>query len=105
MRRSLHILIVLLATTTMAFAGGNLKTTELKGQVTDQQGNPLAGVKVEVSGVNNEVYTDFDGNFSIENVPLENQSIELEYISFRKEKLQVEAASLSSMIQIELKSK
>ena len=105
MSKTLHLLFILLASVNMSFAGGNLKTTELKGQVTDQQGNPLPGVKVEISGVSSKVYTDFDGNFRIEDVPLEKQSIELEYISFQKQELQIEASSLSSMIQIELKSK
>ena len=88
-----------------ALAGGNLKTTDLKGQVTDQQGEPLIGVKVHLSSIDKDVYTDFDGKFVVKDVPMTEQNIQLEYVSFNKQEVLVDAASLQSNLQLELKSR
>jgi hypothetical protein len=93
-----------LAFTALA-GGGNLKTTELKGQVIDQQGEPLAGVKVHLNSIDKDIYTDFDGNFVVENVPVQEQSIQLEMISFKKQEILVDANSIGSELRLELKSR
>ena len=41
----------------------------VSGRVTDSSGVPLPGVTVIVKGTTNGAITDFDGNYSIENVP------------------------------------
>jgi len=85
--------------------GGNLKTTQLKGKVLDQSGEPLAGVKVHLNAIDQDSYTDFDGNFVIENVPLKAQKIELELISFEKKEILIDAQSLNSKLQLQLRSR
>ena len=44
------------------------QTTTVSGVVTDNLGNPLPGVTVLVEGVSKGASTDFDGNFSIDDV-------------------------------------
>ncbi|TDO03433.1 TonB-dependent receptor [Sunxiuqinia elliptica] len=42
---------------------------ELKGQILDQNGEPLPGVTVVVKGTTNGVISDFNGNYLLSNVP------------------------------------
>ncbi|MAY84616.1 MAG: hypothetical protein CMP59_10830 [Flavobacteriales bacterium] len=106
MKKVLFILPLFFCLAFTALAGGgNLKTTELKGQVLDQQGEPLAGVKIHLASIDKDIYTDFDGNFVVENVPLTEQSIQLELISFEKQEILVDANSLKSELHLELKSR
>ena len=88
-----------------SIAGGNLKTTELKGNITDNQGEPLVGVKVYVPSLEKNVYTDFEGNFIIKNVPIKEQSIQLSYISFEQKEVKLQAEELTSSVHLELRSK
>src|SRR5690606_40119228 len=44
------------------------QTKTITGLVTDDSGMPLPGVSVVVEGTTNGTNTDFDGNYSIENV-------------------------------------
>lgn len=48
------------------------QTTTVSGVVTDNLGNPLPGVTVLVEGVSKGASTDFDGNFSIDDVSASN---------------------------------
>lgn len=105
MKKTLLIFQLFFCLVMSATAGGNLKTTDLKGQVVDQQGEPLAGVKVHLSSIDKDVYTDFDGNFVVEDVPVKEQSIQLEFVSFDKQEILVDAGSLESDLQLELKSR
>lgn len=47
----------------------SVQNKNLKGQVTDQQGNPLPGVTVAVEGTTNGTTTNSNGNFTLQNVP------------------------------------
>lgn len=86
-------------------ASGNLKTTSLKGNVTDKQGQPLAGVKVFVPSIEKSVYTDFDGNFQIQNVPLKEQTLKLSYISHNAEEVKLDPTDLNSSLHLQLRSR
>ena len=53
-----------------AWAIGTLAQIKVvKGVVLDTQGEPVIGASVVVKGVPNGVITDFDGKFSIQNIP------------------------------------
>lgn len=59
------------------FAGVNeiqavMQTGTVKGQVVDVQGEPIIGASVLVKGTTNGTITDFDGNFTLGNVPEEH---------------------------------
>jgi len=46
----------------------SLRTEVIKGQVLDEQGNPLPGVSISIKGSNNGTSTDLNGNFSISSI-------------------------------------
>lgn len=60
------------------------KNTTLKGQILDKITNePLAGAKVKLLDCNVEVFTDFDGNFIIENISEGEHIMQVEYVSYQ----------------------
>ncbi len=46
-----------------------MQTGTVKGQVVDATGEPIIGARVLVKGTTNGTITDFDGNFTLNNVP------------------------------------
>lgn len=58
-----------------------VSTTTVRGTVTDAQGEPLAGATVSVKGTSQAVATDFDGNFTINNV--KGKTLTVSYIGFK----------------------
>lgn len=52
----------------------------IKGKVTDNDGRPIVGASVSVSGTNIRTYTDSDGNFDL--AAKENSNITVNYIGF-----------------------
>jgi len=76
--------------------------TNISGSVADEQNNPLPGVNIVVQGSNIGTTADFDGNFSI-NISQELPfSIELSYLGFITQVIQVTDSSQKisvSMIQ------
>lgn len=59
--------------------------SSIKGQITDQStGEGLPGVALVLSGSDIKVYTDFDGNFTFNNITPGEYTIIAEYVSYRK---------------------
>jgi hypothetical protein len=59
-------------------------TITLTGKVSDILTNEnLVGVQVYILGTNIKTYTDIDGNFSLENLPIDAYSIVVSYISYK----------------------
>lgn len=58
----------------------------IKGQVTDEDGQPLAGVEVVVEGIGTKVYTDFDGNFEVDHLRGGAYTLVFNFISFKEAK-------------------
>ncbi len=81
-------------------------STMLTGKIIDQAtGEALTGVKVEIEGTNQVVYTDFDGNFSFNSIATGEYNINVDYISYKANSLQkVNLKSDANSIQIELKN-
>lgn len=105
--RKIVLLSLLLSSFMIAHAGGNLKTTSMKGKVTDRAGNAIAGAKVTLLNSDKEVYTDFDGNFEFNEVPQqEEQKIKVKYISYLETTTSfLPSEEKSSSLEIHLKSK
>lgn len=83
------LFIILLAISTTAAIAGNADPKAdqtIKGQVTDENGEALAGVEVVVEGIGTKVYTDFDGNFEINHLRGGSHTIVLTLISFKDTK-------------------
>lgn len=53
----------------------------VNGNVTDSQGEPLIGVTVAIKGMSTGTVTDFDGNYTLANVP-ENATLVFSYVGF-----------------------
>ena len=54
----------------------------LKGKATDENGEPLIGATVLLVGSNRGSATDFDGNYTLENVPVGEQQIRASYTGY-----------------------
>ena len=83
----LMLTISLLLLSTLAFAQ---KT--VTGTVVDATGEPIIGASVIVKGTTNGTVTDFDGNFTVQNVP-ENGSVVVSYVGFRTQTIAVAGKS------------
>ena len=53
---------------------------DIKGKVTDENGEPLIGVNISVDGSSTGTITDFDGNFSIKSPG--NARLKISYIGY-----------------------
>ncbi|MCB9360357.1 MAG: carboxypeptidase-like regulatory domain-containing protein [Flavobacteriales bacterium] len=101
------IFSILFLCSVLAFANNNettiLKTTTLKGKVVDNT-ESLTGVKVTIDNKETVVYTDFDGNFSLENVPVGVHKIELSLITYQNKEVEIDLTQ-ESEIEIKLEAK
>lgn len=85
----LAISITLIAFSANAFAGSTptkdpAASAAITGKVLDyQSGETLAGVAVSVEGTDLKVYTDLDGNFSIEGLVPGTYNLVLSMISYK----------------------
>jgi len=58
--------------------------SSISGKVVDiKTGEALVGVAVEVEGINQKVYTDLDGNFTISNISPGSYNLVLSLISYK----------------------
>lgn len=93
-------------TTMIVLAGGNVKSTSVQGKVIDDEGNPVIGAKVILVDSKQEVYTDFDGLFSFENVSATTQSIKVSYVSHEDLIAKVQFQnSIQAELKLEIQSK
>ena len=84
MNRSLKIAVylLLLSLTSSLFAQGNLS-----GIVTDNEGNPLAGANVYLSGTELGSATDENGKYTIVNANTGNYTLVVSYLGYSELKL------------------
>src|SRR5690625_2515891 len=66
----------------------------VSGTVTDQAGEPLIGVNIQLKGTDKGTSTDFDGNFTFEDID-ENAILVISYIGYQT--LEVEVAGKSTL--------
>lgn len=79
----------------------------ISGKVADKQtGENLAGVLLSIKDTGIKVYTDFDGNFSFENIEPGTYTIEVNYISYSVDETQkvICSAGVDTRLNIEIKS-
>lgn len=83
----------------------NIKTTKLSGVVIDTEtGEGLVGVAINIEGSKQVVYTDFDGNFTIENIVPGKYNLQSNYISYTDNKLKnVDIRGVNNVVRIALK--
>lgn len=64
----------------------------ISGNVTDQEGEPLIGVNIQVKGSNKGTATDFEGNFTLEDID-ENAVLVLSYVGYETQEVLVAGMS------------
>jgi hypothetical protein len=78
--------------------------TLIKGKVVDNStGEALPGVEVYVEDVNKQVYTDFNGNFVIENLEPGEYDLNASYISYKEMEQDVKIHSSANPTELQLK--
>ena len=106
MKKTFFIVLVSFLSLAATAGGGEKKTTAVKGVITDYHGEPLAGAKVYVKSTDQIVYTDFDGNFTVEGLsPAQEHQLELSHISFQKQTKGINLNEKDQFLQISLKSR
>lgn len=84
--RSKLLLISFLLFQAMLYAQDNITVS---GTVTDDQGQPLPGTSVILKGTTTGIQTDFDGNYSLDNVP-DNGTLVFSYIGFSTQEVPID---------------
>lgn len=79
---------------------GNQKIKKITGTVIDSKGEPIIGASVVVKGTSTGTITDFDGNYSLNDVP-ENALLSVSYIGYQG--VEIHATNSKSLNQIILK--
>ena len=65
---------------------------DVKGSITEGDTNfPLLGASIIQKGTSNGVISDFDGNFSIDGIPM-NGVLEISYLGFRTQEVTITSA-------------
>ena len=75
------------------------QTIKVKGQVVDQDGEPLIGATVRVKGVQSGVVTDIDGNFEISAAG--NATLVISYVGYKDREVAVRNRAILEVIQLE----
>lgn len=101
------ILLLTLCFTFSAYAGNEkknkLKTFSITGKVLDNSGS-LTGVKVMLNDKEVTVYTDFDGNFTINNVKEGTNQISFSMVAYGSKNVSINPAETNN-IEVKLYGK
>ncbi|MBM6992336.1 MAG: TonB-dependent receptor [Prevotella sp.] len=74
------------------------QTIKVKGQVVDQQGEPLVGATVKVKGTKDGTVSDLDGNFELD-APA-NAILVVSYVGFKDSEIAVRGRAIIEQIQL-----
>lgn len=69
-----------------------VKGIDITGQVTDEKGEPLIGVNIQVKGTDKGTATDFEGHFTLEDID-ENAGLIVSYIGYQTQEVAVAGKS------------
>ena len=78
------------------------QTIKVKGQVVDQDGEPLIGATVRVKGASSGSVTDIDGNFQID--AASNATLIISYVGYKDREVAVRGRAVIESIQMEADS-
>ena len=76
-----------------------LDEVEITGKVIDEEGEPLIGVNLQVKGTSKGTTTDFDGDFSFEDID-ENAVLVISYIGYQTQEVAVDGRSFITITMI-----
>ena len=80
--------------------GLKAQTKTVSGTIVDASGESIIGVNIVVKGTTNGVITDFDGNFTLTNVP-EKGIISVTYIGYKSQEISVAGQSVFKITLLE----
>ena len=86
----------------------NIKKDNIKIQfygtvIEEMTGEPIPGATILIKEFNQKIYTDFDGNFTIEDLIPGTYNLEVQFVSFEKKELKdLEITSESNSMLIRL---
>lgn len=80
-------------------------TSALKGTVADEKsGEALVGVEIKLEGTDLKTYSDFDGNFSFNDIKPGEYKLVANYISYEKETKTLNVSPSKNELKIKLHS-
>ena len=80
-------------------------TTSMTGKVVDKvTGETLAGVMVSLDGTDKHVFSDFDGNFTFEDIKPAKYNLTFSLISYEKNELKVDLTDTKDEIKVKLET-
>jgi hypothetical protein len=80
-------------------------TTSMTGKVIDKvTGETLAGVMVSLEGTDKHVFSDFDGNFTFEDLKPAEYSLTCSLISYEKNEIKVKLGQDKDEIKVKMES-
>src|SRR5690625_1648522 len=77
----------------------NLPAVTVVGIVTDQEGEPLIGVNIQVKGSSKGTSTDFDGKFTLEDID-ENAVLVVSYVGYQTQEVPIAGKSNLDIVMI-----
>jgi len=81
----------------------NAASVVLVGSISDaNSGESLVGVEVKIEGTDLKTYTDFDGNFSFNNVKPGEYKVVANYISYKPASETLEAGNKNNELKLKL---
>ncbi len=87
----------------LGFAGNdNNETISLQGTVLDESGEPLAGVAIRVQGYPSTIYTDLDGNFTVQVPKSGKLNATVSTISYKEKQIELSAQTAQKGLSIEI---
>ena len=111
MKKVIVLLIALCIGITFSYAenddntDNSAATTSMTGKVIDKvTGETLAGVMVSLEGTEKYVFSDFDGNFTIEDLKPAEYNLTFSLISYEKSEVKVKLIDSKDEIKVKMES-
>ena len=82
---------------------GTISDYQVRGQVIDEQGEPMPGATIKIKGGQGGTVTDLDGNFQLE-VP-GNATLLISYVGFKEREVAVRNRAIIESIQLQADNK
>ena len=86
-----------------ASSADNAASVVLVGSISDAtSGESLVGVEVKIEGTDLKTYTDFDGNFTFNNIKPGEYKVVANYISYKSASKSLEASNKNNELKLKL---
>ncbi len=76
-----------------AISKQNIPAISISGTVTDTEGEPLIGVNIQIKGTTIGTSSDFDGNYTLNNVE-EDATLVFSYVGYQKQEVAVDGKAV-----------